>query len=61
VASLLTFMLLAFGREALLFVLLLPLVGWSRWYLGRHNVPQLVAGAIVGTTAMLWCLVPVLS
>jgi membrane-associated phospholipid phosphatase len=60
VTSIVTFMLLAFGSEALPFTLLVPLVGWSRLYLGRHNLPQLVAGGIVGVTSMLVCLAGVL-
>jgi membrane-associated phospholipid phosphatase len=60
VASIVTFMLVAFGAEALVFVLVLPLVGWSRIYLNRHNLPQVVAGTIVGVTAMLVCLAGVL-
>lgn len=60
ITSIVTFMLLAFGSEALPFTLLVPLVGWSRLYLGRHNLPQLVAGGIVGVTSMLVCLAGVL-
>jgi membrane-associated phospholipid phosphatase len=60
IASLVTFMLAAFGAEATPFVLLVPLVAWARLYLGRHNLPQVVAGTIVGVTAMLVCLAGVL-
>jgi membrane-associated phospholipid phosphatase len=30
-----------------LFVLL-PLIAWSRWYLGRHGILELVLGALLG-------------
>jgi membrane-associated phospholipid phosphatase len=60
IASLVTFMLVAFGAEATPVVLLVPLVAWARLYLGRHNLPQVVAGTIVGATAMLVCLAGVL-
>jgi membrane-associated phospholipid phosphatase len=60
VTSVVTFMLLAFGSEALAFLAVIPLVGWARLLLKRHNLPQLVAGGIVGISAKLVCLAGVL-
>jgi hypothetical protein len=60
IAGVVTFALLAFGVEALAFVLLIPLVGWARVHLRRHTAAQVVAGTIVGVTAMLVCMAGVL-
>ncbi|MDE2572247.1 MAG: hypothetical protein KGM44_06960 [bacterium] len=49
-------LLLLYGREPLPLLLLIPLVGWSRWYLRSHTVMQVVAGALLGaaTTAIFF-------
>lgn len=60
VASVITFMLLAFGASALAFVLAVPLVAWARVHLKRHTLPQVVAGTVVGVTVMLVCMAGVL-
>lgn len=40
---------LLFATAALPFVLLLPLVAWSRLRLGRHTLPQTLAGTALGS------------
>jgi membrane-associated phospholipid phosphatase len=37
-----------YGEEPLPFLLLIPLVGWSRVYLKAHTVLQVVAGTLLG-------------
>ncbi len=59
-AAVITFVLLAFGASGLAFVLLVPLVGWARWRLKRHTVPQVVAGTMLGIVVMLFCMAGVL-
>jgi membrane-associated phospholipid phosphatase len=56
IAGLVTVLVILFGRSALPAVLLVPLVGWSRIVLGRHTIPQVVAGALTAvavTTVVL--------
>lgn len=48
VAGLVTFAVLALGPLAWLSSLLVPLVAWARVYLGRHTIPQTLAGIAVG-------------
>jgi len=45
-AGLATVVVLVFGRGALVGLLLVALVGWSRVMLGRHTVRQVIAGAL---------------
>lgn len=47
-SGLVTFAILALGGGAVAFLLLVPLVMWARLYLGRHTLPQTVAGAFLG-------------
>jgi membrane-associated phospholipid phosphatase len=54
-AGLATVVIILFGRNALLGLLLVALVGWSRVMLGRHTLRQVITGAItaiVVTTAV---------
>jgi membrane-associated phospholipid phosphatase len=54
-ASLATIVVILFGRGALLGLVLVALVGWSRVALGRHTITQVVAGAVTAvviTTAV---------
>jgi membrane-associated phospholipid phosphatase len=46
--ALVTFAVLALGGEATILAVLIPVVGWARIHLGRHNMTQIVAGALVG-------------
>jgi hypothetical protein len=41
-----------FGTAASLLVLIIPLVAWSRLRLQRHDLPQAVAGALLGSTVL---------
>jgi len=41
---------LIYGREPLPLLVLIPLVGWSRWYLRAHTLMQIIAGAALGAT-----------
>jgi hypothetical protein len=50
-----TALVFVFGPPALLAFLSLPLVAWARWHRRKHDIPQLVAGALVG--AMITALV----
>ena len=43
-----TALVFVFGPPALLAFLSLPLVAWARWHRRKHDIPQLVAGALVG-------------
>jgi membrane-associated phospholipid phosphatase len=55
-AGLATVLIIFFGRSAFPILLLVPLVAWSRVVLGRHTLPQVVAGALMAmaiTTAVL--------
>lgn len=49
-------LLLLYGREPLPLLILIPLVGWSRWYLRAHTLAQVIAGAVLGaaTTAIFF-------
>jgi len=49
-------LLLLYGSEPLPLIALIPVVGWSRWYLRAHTVGQIVAGALLGavTTAIFF-------
>lgn len=42
-----------FGTWYWLFLLLLPVIAWSRVYLGRHSVKEVVAGSVIGLLAAL--------
>ena len=46
--ALVTFAVLALGTEATVLAVLIPVVGWARIHLGRHNMTQILAGALVG-------------
>lgn len=41
------------GRAALPSLLCIPLIGWSRVYLKRHSIEQVIAGTILGTVLVL--------
>ncbi|MHB8213717.1 MAG: hypothetical protein ACYDA5_01310 [Vulcanimicrobiaceae bacterium] len=43
-----------YGREPLPFLVLIPLVCWARVYLKAHTVAQVVAGAVLGTFAVVF-------
>lgn len=43
-----------YGVEPLPFLILIPLVGWSRVWLGAHTALQVVAGTILGATSVLF-------
>lgn len=53
VAGLATFAVLAFGPRAAFVLPLVPLVAWSRVYLGRHTVSQVMAGGSLGCLCFL--------
>ena len=42
-----------YGAEPLPFLILIPLVGWSRVWLQAHSVAQVVAGAVLGASSVL--------
>jgi membrane-associated phospholipid phosphatase len=42
-----------FGPQPLPFLVLIPIVGWSRVYLGAHTLMQVVAGTLLGATSVL--------
>ena len=49
----------AAGPGALWLAALVPLVAWSRLHLGRHDLPQTIAGTFVGggmTVLAFWLL-----
>ncbi len=49
-----------FGYVGLIFILLIPLVIWSRLYLKRHTLYQVIAGALLGfslTTLQIYLLI----
>ena len=48
-AGLVVFAWLLFAAAAAPFILLLPLVAWSRLRLGRHTLPQILAGILLGS------------
>lgn len=41
------------GRVALPLILCIPLIGWSRVYLKRHSIEQVIGGTILGTVLVL--------
>jgi membrane-associated phospholipid phosphatase len=49
-AGLVTFVCLVVGPAAMLLIGVVPLVAWSRLYLGRHTLAQAVVGALVGSS-----------
>jgi len=53
VAALATFTILALGVEMWPVAVLVPLVAWSRLYLNRHTLAQVVGGAVVGAGTFL--------
>ena len=42
-----------YGIEPLPFLVLIPIVGWSRVYLRAHTVPQVLAGIALGSGSVL--------
>ncbi len=42
-----------FGRQPLPFLILIPVVCWSRVYLGAHTIPQVIAGAALATFSVI--------
>jgi membrane-associated phospholipid phosphatase len=42
-----------YGQQPLPFVVLIPIVGWSRVYLKAHTVLQVVAGVLLGLISVL--------
>ena len=44
-------LLLLYGEEPLPLLILVPLVGWSRWYLRAHTVAQIIAGIVLGAAS----------
>ncbi|MGO9386579.1 MAG: phosphatase PAP2 family protein [Methanobacterium sp.] len=42
------FLIYIFGIPGLIFSLIIPLVMWSRVYLHKHTVPQVIMGALLG-------------
>jgi membrane-associated phospholipid phosphatase len=57
-ATLVTVSIILFGETAVPLFLLIPLIAWSRVYLGRHTPLQTLAGTALGgavtTFALLW-------
>lgn len=53
VAALATLSVLIAGQQAFGMTLLVPVVGWARLRLRRHTLAQVIAGAIVGSGALL--------
>jgi membrane-associated phospholipid phosphatase len=51
-ASFVVWLWAVFGAAAAPFVLIIPLVAWSRLRLKRHNLPQTIAGALLGSTVL---------
>jgi membrane-associated phospholipid phosphatase len=51
--ALVTFAVLALGSGAIVLALLVPLVMWARIHLGRHTLPQLLAGACLGCASFI--------
>ena len=43
-----------YGAEPLPFLVLIPLVGWSRVWLGAHTVLQVIAGTVLGAGSVLF-------
>ncbi len=57
VAGPVAFLIYVFGYPGLIFLLFIPMVMWSRLYLRRHTVGQVIAGASLGfalTTAQIY-------
>lgn len=57
VAGPVVFLIYVFGYPGLIFLLLVPLVMWSRLFLKRHTVSQVIVGAFLGfalTTAQIY-------
>ncbi len=48
-----TVLVLLYGRRATPALVLIPLVGWSRYVLEHHSLGQIVAGGLVGAAAPL--------
>jgi hypothetical protein len=51
-ASFVVWLWAIFGPTATPFILLIPLIAWSRLRLQRHDLPQTVAGALLGSTVL---------
>ncbi len=47
---------LLYGEQTLPFLVLIPMVGWARWYLKSHTVLQVIAGAALacGSTVLFF-------
>ena len=57
VAGPVAFLIYVFGYPGLIFLLLIPLIMWSRLYLKRHTFGQVIAGSVLGfilTTAQIY-------
>lgn len=48
VAGLTTVFAVLFGIQVLVFVPLIPMIGWSRVMVGDHTSPQVIAGMMIG-------------
>lgn len=48
VAGPVAFLIYVFGYPGLIFLLLIPLIMWSRLYLKRHTLSQVTAGSVLG-------------
>lgn len=60
IASMATMAVVFFGASAMVVLLLIPLVGWARVYLGRHTISQVVVGAAIGAATLLYAMAPFL-
>lgn len=57
IAGPVAFLIYVFGYPGLIFLLLIPIIMWSRLYLKRHTLSQVIAGAGLGfilTTAQIY-------
>jgi len=48
IAGPVAFLIYVFGYSGLIFLLLIPIIMWSRLYLKRHTLNQVIAGACLG-------------
>jgi len=49
-------MIFLYGMQPLPFLVLIPIVGWSRIYLKAHTLAQVIAGTALGGLSVLVCL-----
>ncbi len=42
-----------YGRQTLPFLILIPMVGWARYYVKAHTVAQIIAGALLGAVTTI--------